>query len=344
MPLTLEDIARESGTSRSTVSRVINGDPRVNEETRQRVMEVVQKHNFQPNLAARGLAAGHARVLGLVIPRGVSTIFADPYFPQLIQGVTTTCNQNEYSTMLWLADAEYERRMARQILYSGLVDGVIIASMLTDDALINMMQERTLPFVLVGRHPSIDHVNYVDVDNRAAARDAVLHLLRLGYQRIATITGPLDLVSSSDRYQGYLEALREKDIPIQPALMVESDYSDDGGYFAMQRLLELKPQAVFAQSDAMAVGALRAISEAGLRVPQDIAVVGFDDMPFAAHATPPLTTVRQPIQRAGMAAAEMLIGLIQNPVDQPQQLILPTELIIRSSCGALQAHLNNGRK
>lgn len=337
MSLTLEDIARMSGTSRSTVSRVINGDPRVNEETRQRVLEVVHQHNFQPNLAARGLAAGHARVLGLVIPRGVSTIFADQYFPQLIQGVTSACNQNEYSVMLWLADAEYERRMARQILYSGLVDGVIVASMLMGDSLIKTMQEKTLPFVLVGRHPSNNGVRYVDVDNRAAARDAVLHLVRLGCRRVATVTGPLDLVSGSDRYEGYQDALREKGLTLLPDLVAEGDYTDDGGYFGMQQLLTHKPDAVFIHSDTMAVGALRAIKEAGLRVPQDIAVIGFDDMPFATHANPPLTTVRQPIQRTGMAAAEMLIELIQHPESAPRRVILPTELVIRSSCGALQS-------
>jgi LacI family transcriptional regulator len=316
---------------------VINGDPRVNEETRQRVLDVVHQHNFQPNLAARGLAAGHARVLGLVIPRGVSTIFADQYFPQLIQGVTSTCNQNEYSVMLWLANAEYERRMARQILYSGLVDGVIVASMLTDDALINTMQDRTLPFVLVGRHPSNEGVSYVDVDNRAAARDAVLHLIRLGYRRVATVTGPLDMVSGGDRYQGYQDALRDKGLTLLQDLVAEGDYTDDSGYFGMQKLLPHRPDAVFIHSDAMAIGALRAIKEAGLRVPQDIAVVGFDDMPFAAHANPPLTTVRQPIQRTGMAAAEMLIQLVQHPENPPRSIILPTELVIRASCGALQS-------
>lgn len=335
MPLTLEDIARIAGTSRSTVSRVINGDQNVSEATRTKVMDVISKVNFQPNLAARGLAAGHTDILGLVIPMGVSAIFADPFFPLLIQGVSGQCNSRDVSVMLWLAEPEFERRTINKVLYNGLIDGVIIASMLTDDSLVDALRNKSLPFVLVGRHPTDEHIHYVDSDNRSGAYQAVLHMVRMGRKRIACINGPANMIAGMDRARGYRDALKERGISLQPELVVEADFTDPGGYAAMKQLMQYRPDAVFAASDTMAIGAVRAIHELGLRVPEDIAVVGFDDIPMASRITPSLTTVRQPISRIGAIAADTLIDLIENPSDRPQHIILPTELVIRESCGAI---------
>ncbi len=332
--LTIIEIAKQAGVSRSTVSRVINNDPNVNDSTRQRVRHVMQELNYQPNAAARGLAAGRTRILGLVIPMGVAALFSDPYFPLLIQGISAACNQYEYSTLLWLAEPEYERRMVQQIVSGGMIDGVIVASALLNDPVIEAVRERRVPFVLVGRHPIYNDINYVDVDNRESARDAVLHLVRLGYQRIGTIAGPANMIAGKDRLAGYREALRMRGIIPDPELIVEGDFSEGGGYAAMQRLLPASPDAVFVASDAMAIGALRAIREAGKRVPNDIALVGFDDMPFAGRSDPPLTTVRQPISRAGFAAAELLIESLGDGATAPRRVILPTEFVIRDSCGA----------
>lgn len=332
--ITIIEIAKHAGVSRSTVSRVINNDPNVNAETRQRVRSVMQKMNFHPNAAARGLAAGKTRILGLVIPMGVATLFADPYFPQLIQGISTACNQFDYSTMLWLAEPEYERRMIQQIVSSGLIDGVIVASALNNDPVVEALRARRIPFVLVGRHPVHSDITYVDVDNRMAARDAVLYLLRLGYERVATITGPHNMIAGVDRLDGYKDALKARGLVPDASLIVEGDFTESGGYEAMQRLLKQNPNAVFVASDAMAVGALRALRDAGKKVPDEIALIGFDDLPVAARTDPPLTTVRQPIQRAGFVAAETLIDLLSDKEKAPRHLILPTELVIRESCGS----------
>jgi LacI family transcriptional regulator len=331
MPLTLEDIARKCGVSRSTVSRVINGEANVSAETRQRVMDVIQKINFQPNLAARGLAAGKTRVLGVVIPTRVTSFFTDPFFPLLIQGVSNACNSNDYSVMLWLDDPEYERRTIRQILYNGLVDGVIISSNSMDDPIVTALGEGKLPYMMIGRSPTNDKVNFIDVDNYGGARKAVQHLLGLGRQRIAHISGPRNLIAGLDRYQGYLSALYEGGLFPDPNLVEESDFTDLGGYAVVQRLLPFHPDAIFAASDAMASGALRALVDAGLRVPEDISLVGFDDIPFSSRTIPPLTTVRQPIQRMGSLAAETLIQIIEHHDSQPHQVILPTELIVRGT-------------
>src|SRR6478672_9982011 len=165
MTTTLEEIAKQAGVSRSTVSRVINDHPSVDPGTRARVLSVADRLNYQPNIAARALAAGRTHILGLVIPMGVSALFTDPYFPLLIQGITSACNASNHSVMLWLAEPEHERRTIRQILQGGLIDGVILASALMDDPLLEALMKRGLPFVMVGRHPSDDPISYVDVDN-----------------------------------------------------------------------------------------------------------------------------------------------------------------------------------
>jgi LacI family transcriptional regulator len=330
MPLTLEDIAKASGVSRSTVSRVINGDKNVKSETHDKVMQVISKTNFQPNLAARGLAAGRTNVLGLVIPAGVATIFSDPYFPLLIQGVSAACNVMQYTVMLWLAEPEYERRMINQILHNGLLDGVIVSSMLRDDPIVRSLYESEMPFILVGRHPTLD-VNYLDVDNFQIGLTATSHLLQIGRKRIATIMGPQNTIGGHDRYQGYLEALRQRNITFLPELVAEGDYSELSGYTCMKGLLNHKMNAVFVASDAMAYGALRAIRETNLRIPEDIAVVGCDDLPGSGRTNPPLTSIRQPVHYMGSVVAETLVDIIRHPNSQPRHVILPTEIVIRES-------------
>ena len=334
MSPTLVEIAKYAGVSRSTVSRVMNDHPNVDQETRARVLSVAESLNYQPNVAARSLAAGRTRILGLVIPTGVSTLFTDPYFPLLTQGITSTCNARDHSVMLWIGEPEYERRTIRQILQGGLIDGVILASALVDDPILEALITRGLPFVLIGRSLHDDSVSYVDVDNRSSSRDMVMYLSRLGYERIAAITGPHNMIAGADRLHGYLDGLRDRRVAHDPNLVVESDFTEEGGYMAVQRLLPYAPDAIFAASDAMAVGALRALREAGKRVPEDVAITGFDDIPLAARTDPPLTTIRQPIQRMGSLAAENLIDLISDPDAQPRRMILPTELVIRSSCGS----------
>ena len=332
--MNLEQIAKLSGVSRSTVSRVVNNDPNVSSVTREKVLQVVKRVNYTPNAAARGLAAGRTHVLGLVIPTGVAALFSDPYFPILIQGVSSACNAREYSVMLWLAEPEYERRQIRQIMYSGLVVGVIVSSMLLNDSLVQALSEGDLQFMLVGRHPTDTRASYVDADNIGGAREGVTHLLRLGRSRIATITGPQNMIAGADRLVGYTAALRDRGVIADPGLIAEGDFTETGGYRAMQQLLPRRPDAVFAASDIMAIGALRALREASLRVPEDVAVVGFDDMPQAARTEPPLTTVRQPIYRLGATAVDSLHDLIEHPDSSARRIILPTELVVRASCGS----------
>jgi LacI family transcriptional regulator len=319
--------------SRSTASRVINNDPNVSDNARENVLRVVRLMNYVPNAAARGLARGRTQVIGLVIPAGISALFADPHFSIFIQAVSSACAARGHAVMLWLAEPEYERRQIRQIIYDGVIDGMIVASALTDDPLVNELGRSQRPFVVVGRRPNDWHTTSVDVDNSGGARVAVRHLLRLGRQRIATITGPQNMIAGVDRLAGYLTALREHGCSVQQDLIVDGGFSEYRGYLAMQQLLLHNPDAVFVASDAMAIGALRAACDAGRRVPDDLALVSFDDTPLAARADPPLTAIRQPARQLGQLAVEILLETIENPNPAPQRIVLPTELVVRVSCG-----------
>lgn len=333
MPLTLEDIARLSGVSRSTVSRVINADLNVKEDTRRKVQEIINNFNFQPNLAARRLATGRSNVIGVIIPAGVADVFTDPYFPQLLQGISALCNTRDYSVMLWLSEPEYEQRMISRILHNSLVDGVVVASILMNDPIIQLLIESKMPHILIGRHPTED-VNYLDVDNLQAGRKATMHLVRLGYKRIATITGKKNQVAGYDRYLGYVKALQDSGMPVRPELVADGDFTEVSGYNAMQRLIMYRPDAVFIANDMMAYGAMRALREANLRIPEDVAIVGFDDIPASSKTVPPLTTVRQAIAPMGSKAADLLINMIESGTITMQKVIMDTELVVRESCGA----------
>ena len=204
----------------------------------------------------------------------------------------------------------------------------------TVDQLIERLKNSNIPLVIIGRPFSSPGVSYIDVDNVSAAYNAVSHLIRLGYKRIATISGPPNRAESIDRLEGYFTALRERGMEIDPALQAEGDFSEVGGYYAMQQLFAAQPQAVFAASDMMAVGAMRAARGNGLRIPEDIAFVGFDDLPLPTLNELKLTTVRQKIDAFGFRAVEVLIDVIENGIRPPRRVIFDTELIVRESCGS----------
>ena len=332
--LNLERIARLSGVPRSIAARVIDNDPTICPATRENVLRVVRLLNYVPTAAVRSWSRTRAQVLGLVIPAAVAALFSDPHFAIFIQGVSAACAEYGHAVMLWVAEPEYERRQIQQVVHGHAIDGVIVASALIDDPLVDELRQSRRPFVVVGRRPNDWQTTSVDVDNSGGARAAVRHLLNLGRRCIATITGPQNLIAGVDRLTGYRTALREYGYPIDSALIVDGGFSEHGGYRAMQQLLPRQPEAVFAASDTMAIGALHAIREAGLRVPEDIALVGFDDTSLAARTDPPLTVVRQPARQLGQLAVDLLLELIEQPDAPPRCSVLPTELVVRESTGS----------
>jgi LacI family transcriptional regulator len=332
--LTIRQIAKLAEVSRSTVSRVLNDHPNVNPQTRERVLQVVTETGFHPDPIARSLSSRRVDIIGLVIPLAIQSLFEDPFFPRLMQGISQGCNRHDYTLTLFLLHSlEEEAELYPRISHRQLLDGVIVTATRSGDPLVPQLLANRIPFVLHGRHED-PRVSFVEVDNITGAHTAVTHLVRLGRRRIALITGSSSSLAAEDRKQGYLNALRERRVWTDESLIIYGDFTETSGYEAMQRLLPHQPDAVFVASDSMALGAMRALREAEKRVPDEVAVVGFDDMPQAATADPPLTTIRQPIQRAGVLAVEMLIDILENGTEPARRIILPTELVIRASCGS----------
>ena len=333
--LTLEDVAKLAGVHRSTVSRVINDSPNVSPEARKKVKKVIQSTGYQPNAAARSLASQRSNMIGLVLPRSVSSFFTDPFFPHLTQGIAFGCNNNNLSLSLFLAgNREDEDKILPRISRRGFLDGILIQAGRPDELLIDHLTKSNIPVVIIGRPFVSDGLSYIDIDNISAATRATQHLLDLGYQNIATIIGNHDSTVTIDRHEGFQKALAAAGRNIRPELVAEGDFSEHSGYLAMRTLLPYRPDALFCQSDIMAAGAMRANQEAGLSVPEDIAIIGFDDIPIARQLKVQLTTVKQPITKFGIKAVELLIDLIENDPKPARRVILDTEIIVRDSCGA----------
>lgn len=337
MPPTLEEVAQLAGVSRSTVSRVVNDHPNVRTATKERVWEAIRESGYRPNVVARSLVTNRTQIIGVIIPEVVTKVFTEPFFSLLLRGATEACNASHYHLLLSLfIDPDGQESDCERVLYSGYLDGVLVASSLQNDPLIPTILRSRVPLVSIGRY-SDRQAHYVDSDNVGGARVAVEHLIRLGHRRIATITGRLGMGAGQDRLKGYRQALLAYGLPVEDELIAEGDCSEHSGMAAMQHLLSASPTAVFAASDLMAIGALKVLRAAGLQVPQDVALVGFDDIPVASVIDPALTTVRQPIERMGSVAAELLLDLLKAPSNSRggvHRIILPTELVIRASCGS----------
>jgi len=334
--LTLEDIARRVGVSRSTVSRVVNNHPNISEDVRTRVLAAIDETGYQPNAAARSLASQRSQTLGLALPQTVSSFFTDPYFPHLLKGISEACNQHDYALTFFLITCkDDEKKIFPKISNKSFLDGVLVQSgHHGDQQIIGHLVDANKPLVVLGRPFRVDNVSFVNVDNVKGAYTAVSHLIRLGRRRISTITGPLASTVGLDRKEGFLMALGERGFRKNDKLIVEGDFTEQGGYYSMQTLLRENPDAVFVASDVMAIGAIRAIQESGRRVPEDVAIVGFDDIPLSTITDLELTTIRQPVIETGVRAVEVLIDLIENGTDFPQHIILDTKLVVRSSCGS----------
>jgi len=332
--LTLEDIAKLAGVSRSTVSRVINENPNVSNKVRTRVLKIIQNTGYHPNAAARSLASQRTHMIGLVLPRTTSSFFTDPYFPHLTQGIAFACNNNDLTLSLFLVgNRSDEEKITPRISRRGLLDGTLIQSGPLDDSLVKRLIESKVPCVVLGRPLIKQSLSFIDVDNVSGAKTAVNHLIRLGYQRIGMITGSRNSSVTIDRRKGYFDAMHETGRVIDESLIAEGDFTESSGYIVMQTLLSQKPDAIFAHSDIMAIGAMRAVHEAGLQVPQDVAFVGYDDLPNLSVSNFGLTTIHQPITHFGIKAVELLMDVIDHGIKPARQLILGTELVIRDTCG-----------
>jgi len=336
---TLEEVAARAGVGRGTVSRVINGSPRVSDATRAAVEAAVAELGYVPNTAARALAANRTDAIALVVPEPETRFFAEPYFSDMLRGVGAELAETEMQLLLIFAGSDRERQRLAQYLAAHRVDGVLLVSVHADDPLPDLLAQLEIPAVISGPRSDLETLPSVDSDNYGGGRSAVEHLINRGRSTIATITGRLDVYGAQRRIEGYREALLDAGRAVDERLIVSGDFTEEGGRRAMTELLARFPHldAVFAESDVMAAGARQVLREEGRRIPDDVALVGYDDSAIARHMDPPLTSVRQPIVEMGRAMIDLLLGEIadRRPAVsrglERRQLVLPTELVTRHS-------------
>lgn len=331
---TSRDVAKLARVSRTTVSFILNNvsGVRFSEATRKRVLDAAKKLNYSPNIAGRKLVSGKSYTIGLVLCQSAEQIFTDAFLPQVILGVEQAAMQQGFHVLLKPVDPNDTGGYTR-LITENHVDGILLSGPRQDDTALMHLHQQRVPILLMGQLPNTD-IPFVDVNATAGAELAVNHLIERGHQRIGMITNaPLDYTSAQQRRDGYLKALKKAKLPIDKVLIKEGNYIPASGFEAMKTLLSLtnRPTAVFVASDVVAIGAMLAIKNAGLRIPQDIAVVGFDDIPLAEYYDPPLTTVRLPAFGLGWAGGERLIRIIQGEGLNDASLLLESNLITRQS-------------
>nr|BBH95716.1 LacI family transcriptional regulator [Thermogemmatispora argillosa] len=347
--VTIEDIARLAGVSKATVSRVLNERSNVKAETRERVLRVMQEQGFVPSLAAAGLAGGRSRLVGVLTPP-----LTQPTIPEILRGVAEAIEHTDYEIVLYSTHAgQNPATIVNRILALGLTSCLLVIQPGSLTPRLLQLASQGLPVVVIDDQGPLPELPSVGIDNRVSAYQATMHLIRLGYRRIAHLQGPSEFRCAQERYEGYRQALDDAGLPCDPALVFSGTFEASSGRSCASALAALppaeRPEAIFIANDQMAYGFLSAAEALGLRIPQDIAVVGFDDIPLSAHVRPPLTTIKQPFYEMGRNAVELLLSLLHaqwsQPASSPEgglqppiRIQLPTRLVIRASCGALTAH------
>jgi LacI family transcriptional regulator len=332
--VTIIDVAQEAGVSYATVSRVLNDDPHVKPETRERVVTSIARLGYTVNQHARNLVSGRSHVIGLLVPD-----LGTGYIGEIIRGIDEELSATQYDLMLYTT----HRRKTKESVYvasltQGLADGLLLVLPRDPAEYLISLRQRHFPYVLID-HQGISEVeSAVGAANRQGGYAATKYLIELGHRRIGFITGTMDLGCSRDRLEGYEAALRDGGMPIDPRLIQEGDYWQPSGFVAAQSLLTLPqpPTAIFASNDVMAFGVMEAVRDRGLRIPEDVSIVGFDNIPQAEHVSPQLTTIEQPLAEMGREATRRLLALIDNPGLPLTRLELPTQLVARASTQAVK--------
>jgi LacI family transcriptional regulator len=328
-PVTIEEVAAAAGVSRSTVSRVVNGSTAVSPSALEAVRRAISDLNYVPNRAARSLASRQTHAIALVVPEDTTRFFGDPFFAAIVSGINARMTRSDYVLNLFIASDDAGDKTTTYVR-SGSVDGAIIVSHHTSDLFIDRIAS-AVPVVYGGRPVRTREGDYyVDVDNVRGGREATAYLIERGHRRIATITGPPTMPAGIDRLSGYREAIAAAGLA--DGVVEDGNFTADGGAAAMRRILASGdlPDAIFVASDLMARGALAALANAGVRVPEDVALIGFDDSPVATSVTPQLTTMRQPSFSQGEHMASVLLDLLAGR-DPKHVTVLDTELVVRDS-------------
>ncbi|MBX3015251.1 MAG: LacI family DNA-binding transcriptional regulator [Caldilineaceae bacterium] len=328
--VTIIDVAQRAGVSYATVSRVINNESYVKAETRQRVQQALIELGYVANRQARSLRGGRTNMIGLLVRD-----FGSGYIGEIIRGIDRELGERHYDLLLYTTHGRGQRESDYVAnLMRGMVDGLLLVLPRTPEAYLTKLRQTRFPHVLID-HQGIDRAGpAVGATNWQGGYDATSYLLGLGHRRIGLITGELGLGCAVDRREGYSAALAGHGLAVDPTLIATGDFSQESGYAGAKALLARpsRPTAIFASNDMMAFGAMEAIREHGLRIPADLSILGFDDIPQAAGVHPALTTVRQPLEAMGRVATQMLFGYLAEPIRTDERVELPTQLVIRNSC------------
>jgi len=328
---TITDVAARAGVSRQTVSRVINNKDEVSPETRARVLTVIEELGYRPNAIARSMVAGRTCTLGCISPN-----LTDYTFASMIESAQAEARTRGYFILTGSAPTEADVEPLLEEMLLRRVDGLMVINPHADDRYRYFLPliGKGMAVVYLKNTPRDEPVSSVRCDNREGGYQATRYLIDLGHAAIVTLVGPYNEEDAFDRLAGYRQALTQAGLDLDPALTASGDWSATSGYQATRRLLEAGRSfsAIFAQNDRMAVGAIRALREAGRRVPDDVSVIGFDDIPLASYFDPPLTTLRQPMEESGQRAVRLLIETIQNPDRPPEQVLTHARLMERASC------------
>ena len=330
--VTIKDVARNAGVSVATVSRVFNASNLVNEDTMLRVQEVARRMGYVPHVGARNLVTRRTSTIGVLLP----DLYGE-FFSEVIRGIDETAHRSGYHLLVSSARQAGPPFEAALGAMRGRVDGLIVMSPYLDSETFRRTLTHGSPVVLLSCPPGVTSCDTLSIANFEGARDVTRHLARLGHRRIAMIQGARGNYDAAERLRGYQAAVVESGLPGSAELLIPGDFSEAGGHAAAERILRLtdRPTAVFAANDCMAIGALSAFREAGLLVPDDIALAGFDDIPMARYVHPPLTSVRVDISVLGERATARLLDLMQSPArSEPTHETLATALVVRRSCGA----------
>lgn len=332
---TLEMVAQRAGVGRGTVSRVINGSSQVSLRTREAVHDAISELGYSPNHAARTLVTRRTDTVALVVSESRDRLFEDPFFADIIRGVSSVLHERDLQLMLTTARGDAEHKRVGEYLSGSHVDGAMLVSLHRDDPLTSRLADSGVPVVHGGRPYSevVPARFFVDIDNVEGGRVATRRLLETGHERVGTITGPQDMNAGISRLRGFREAMAESGREVDPNLVAQGDFSVEGGAVAMAGMLDQggNPDALFVASDMMAIGAIRTLRERGLSVPEDVALVGFDDSLMAQHSTPALTTVHQPTVQMGQEMARLLVDVAIPRAADSERVTLETHLVVRES-------------
>lgn len=339
--VTSRDVAKMAGVSRTTVSLVLNNVQgiQISPETRQKVIQAANELGYVPDATAQALVSRRTKAIGLVLTRTYHHIATDAFLPKIISGLLTTARQHNVRILIDWVETQHQESAYFELARAKRIDGMILSTPRLNDSAIKALESADIPTVLMGSVAG-STLPYVDVDNVQAAEKAVSFLLNLGHREIACISNaPPEYTAAPERVQGFRNALSKAGIAVNERLICYADFTPESGYRCMQALLQSGERftAAFVASDNVAIGAKAALREAGLRIPDDISLMGFDDIPWAMYSDPPLTTIRLPAEALAQQACNLLLNLIQEKGSRGNhQVILETELIVRKSCKAVQ--------